>query len=184
MKKIIAITVVALGVGVMIFLTNTQKKEMNFAPSLEINTNIMKITSSAFAHNQKIPSKYTCDGDNISPPLTIEDIPANTKSMVLIVDDPDAPSGTWVHWTVWNIDPNKTEIIESNIPGVEGITSFGKPGYEGPCPPSGVHRYFFKLYALDNLLNLSTLIDASQLEQAMEGHILSQAELMGSYSRS
>ena len=160
-------------------------ERMESIPSLPITSKTMQLTSPAFSHNEAIPKKYTCDGDNINPPLTITDVPKDTKSLALIIDDPDAPMGTWVHWTVWNMDPGMTEIAENSVPnGVEGYTSSGKPGYGGPCPPSGTHRYFFKLYALDTLLDLSPRTDASQLEQAMQGHVLDSAELMGTYSRS
>lgn len=145
----------------------------------------MKLESPAFEHNQKIPSKYTCDGKNINPPLKIESVPEATKSLVLIMDDPDAPRGTWVHWTLWNISPDTKEIPENSVPAgaVQGQTSFGKPGYGGPCPPSGTHRYFFKLYALDATLELSPQADRATLETAMEGRILDKAELIGLYSR-
>lgn len=145
----------------------------------------MKIASSAFQNNQLMPAKYTCDGDNINPPLTFSDVPQGTKSLVLIVDDPDAPMGTWVHWTVWNIDPTTNEIKENSIPTgtVEGMTSFGKPGYGGPCPPAGTHHYFFKLYALNTTFSLESSSDKSQLEKAMSSHILASAELVGLYSR-
>ncbi len=145
----------------------------------------MKIESSAFQHNQFIPSQYTCQGQNINPQLTFSDVPQNTKSLVLIMDDPDATVGTWVHWTVWNINPQTKEITENNnFPGaIEGITNFGKPGYGGPCPPSGTHRYFFKLYALDTTLSIESKNSKEDLEEAMEGHILEKAELVGKYSR-
>jgi Raf kinase inhibitor-like YbhB/YbcL family protein len=145
----------------------------------------MKIESPAFENNQSILSKYTCDGENISPPLKINDVPEGTKSLVLIVDDPDAPVGTWVHWTVWNINPQTKEIPEGVEPegAVEGLTDFGSPGYGGPCPPSGKHRYFFKLYALDILLSLDSSAETKDIEEAMEGHILDKAELIGLYSR-
>lgn len=144
----------------------------------------MKITSPAFQNNTKMPSKYTCDGEEINPPLSFADIPANAKSLVLIMDDPDAPSGTWVHWILFNINPKITSVEEGSIPSEskEGITSFGKTGYGGPCPPPGTHRYFFKLYALDATLNL-TNPDKADLEKAMQGHILDSAELIGLYSR-
>lgn len=150
----------------------------------------MKITSTAFQHNGNMPGKYTCDGENISPPLSINDIPAQAKSLALIVDDPDAPIGTWVHWTVWNIDPNTTEIAENSVPkgiagtsAVEGMTSFGTTGYGGPCPPSGTHRYFFKLYALDTLLDLPASAKAGDIEKATSGHILDKTALIGLYKR-
>lgn len=145
----------------------------------------MKISSPAFEANQIIPSKYTCDGENISPPLQITDIPANAKSLVLITDDPDAPAGTWTHWTVWNILPETKEIGENSAPigAVEGVTSFGSKGYGGPCPPSGTHRYFFKLYALDKILDLPPSAKDSDIEKAMAGHILDKAEVVGLYKR-
>lgn len=145
----------------------------------------MKISSPTFEHNQNIPSKYTCDGENINPPLKFLDIPENAQSLVLISDDPDAPMGTWVHWTIWNIDPKTTEILENSVPQgvVEGTTSFGNTGYGGPCPPSGTHRYFFKLYALDIMLDLPISTTVQALEKAVQGHILAQAELIGLYKR-
>lgn len=156
----------------------------------------MKITSSAFENNGNIPSKYTCDGEGVNPPLSFSEIPATAQSLVLIVDDPDAPSGTFVHWTVWNIDPKTTGIAENSIPAgaTQGMTSYGKEGYGVPCPPisgsasggqmppSGVHRYFFKLYALDTKLYLPA-VRADSLEKAMIGHTLAQAEIIGLYSR-
>lgn len=145
----------------------------------------MKITSPAFTHNEKIPAKYTCDGEDKSPPLKIAGVPANALSLVLISDDPDAPMGTWVHWLVWNLEPSVVEISENTVPsgGVEGTTSWKRTGYGGPCPPSGIHRYFFKIYALDCKLDLKPRADIVDLERAMEGHVLDQAELIGLYSR-
>jgi len=145
----------------------------------------MKILSPAFEANQTIPPKYTCDGENINPPLQIYDVPAGAKSLVLIFDDPDAPMGTWVHWTIWNIPPETKEIGKNSAPigVVEGMTSFGKKGYGGPCPPSGTHRYFFKLYALDKALDLPPSAKASDIEKAMTGHILDKTELIGLYQR-
>lgn len=144
----------------------------------------MKITSSAFENNGNILSKYTCDGEGVNPPLSFSEIPATAQSLVLIVDDPDAPSGTFVHWTVWNIDPKTTGIAENSIPAgaTQGMTSYGKEGYGVPCPPTGVHRYFFKLYALDTKLYLPA-VRADSLEKAMIGHTLAQAEIIGLYSR-
>ncbi|MBI4235192.1 YbhB/YbcL family Raf kinase inhibitor-like protein [Candidatus Peregrinibacteria bacterium] len=145
----------------------------------------MEITSPAFNNNEKIPSKYTCDGAGLSPPLKISNVPQEAKSLVLISDDPDAPMGTWVHWLVWNIDPKIFEITENNVPSdaVQGTTSFGNSVYGGPCPPSGVHRYFFKLYALDTMLDLSSSTQKADLESAMENHILNRAEIIGLYQR-
>jgi Raf kinase inhibitor-like YbhB/YbcL family protein len=149
----------------------------------EIGEEAMKIESPAFGPDETIPAKYTCDGENINPQLDISGIPADAVSIVLIVDDPDAPVGTWVHWTVWNIDPGTEEIAENSVPGssVEGVTDFGVPGYGGPCPPSGKHRYFFKVYALDTTLDLDTNATAKDVEDAMQDHILDSAELIGLY---
>ena len=145
----------------------------------------MKIESSAFKNGELIPSRYTCDADNVSPPLLISDVPAGSKSLALIMDDPDAPGGTWVHWTVWNIDTETSEIAEASLPenAIEGTTSFGVPGYGGPCPPSGIHRYFFKLYALDTLLQLPPETTIDGLEKVMNGHTIAEASYMGRYNR-
>lgn len=146
----------------------------------------MNITSTEFKDQGMIPAKYTCDGENINPPLTFMGIPSEAKSLVLIVDDPDAPGGTWLHWTVWNIDPASSGIEEGSTPSgsIEGVTDFGKPGYGGPCPPSGTHRYFFKLYALDINLDLDASASMEDLISAMEGHVLQDSELIGLYERS
>jgi Raf kinase inhibitor-like YbhB/YbcL family protein len=143
------------------------------------------ISSTAFGHNDKIPGKYTCDSNNINPPLKIDGVPGPSKSLALIVDDPDAPVGTWVHWVVWNISPGTVEIKENSVPekSVQGVNDFKKHEYGGPCPPWGQHRYFFKLYALDTVLNISPDSKKADLEKAMKGHIISQAELMGLYKR-
>lgn len=145
----------------------------------------MKILSPVFNHNSAIPSLYTCDGENINPPLMFEDVPTEAQSLVLISDDPDAPAGTWVHWTVWNISPSTKDIKENACPkeAVEGITSFGTTGYGGPCPPSGEHRYFFKLYALDTILDLGPETDKERLEESIQGHVIGQCEIIGLYSR-
>lgn len=145
----------------------------------------MKIISSAFENNGRIPSKYTCNGENINPPLEIVDVPENTKSLLLIVDDPDAPMGTWVHWVVININPDITEIKENSVPdgGMEANTTFGKPGYGGPCPPGGTHRYFFKLYALNKMLEIDKSRDKESVLIQMEGSILASAELIGFYGK-
>src|SRR3972149_12152740 len=133
----------------------------------------MEIESPVFKNNKLIPSKYTCDGENVNPPLLIDDVPENAKSLVLIVDDPDASRGTFVHWTVWNIDPHIKEIKENSRPqnAVEGRTDFGRSGYGGPCPPSGTHRYFFHIFALDTALSLPPAAAAKQFKAAMQGHI-------------
>ena len=144
----------------------------------------LQITSPAFQNNGHIPSQYTCDGEDINPPLMIANIPQGTKSIALICDDPDA-SGTWVHWVVWNIDPNVKEIKEDTVPtgAVEGLNDFRKHAYGGPCPPSGTHRYFFKVYALDTMLDISPNSTKADLEQAMKGHILAEGQFVGLYKR-
>ncbi len=148
-------------------------------------TEALRISSSAFENNGGIPAKFTCDGRDINPPLAIAGVPASAKSLALIVDDPDAPSGMWVHWVVWNIDPKAAEIAENSVPkgAVQGINDFRKHAYGGPCPPSGTHRYFFKLYALDTQLSLGTNAGKKDLEKAMQGHIISQAQIIGTYKR-
>lgn len=147
--------------------------------------NAMTITSPAFEDNGDIPARYTCDGKDINPPLKFGNIPAGARSLALIVDDPDAPGGIWVHWVVWNIDPGTVEIGENTVPkgSVQGVNDFEKRDYGGPCPPSGTHRYFFKLYALDTLLNFSSDAGKAGLEKAMEGHILAKAQIVGLYKR-
>lgn len=145
----------------------------------------MELTSSTFENNSLIPPKYTCDGDNISPPLDISNVPNNAQSLALVIDDPDAPGGDWVHWLVWNINPSLEKIPEGEAPenSVQGTTDFGRSEYGGPCPPSGTHRYQFKLYALDTNINLDSAAKKADLEAAMEGHILDQAILVGLYQR-
>lgn len=151
----------------------------------------MQISSTAFSNKEQIPVKYTCDGNNISPPLTIENVPENAKSLVLIVDDPDAPGGKFVHWVVYNIPVDRTQLDENtgaNTPklksgGLQGKNSFGEVGYGGPCPPSGEHRYFFKLYALDKDLDLSPGASKEEVIKSMTGHMLDESQLIGLYKR-
>lgn len=142
----------------------------------------MKLTSPDFKHNERMPKKFTCDGTDTNPSLIIENIPEKTKSLALIVDDPDAPAKTWVHWVMFDIAPIAS-IAENSAPGKQGRNDSGKNNYEGPCPPSDTHRYFFKIYALDAMLNLKEGITKTDLERAMQGHILAQAELVGLYKR-
>ena len=142
----------------------------------------MKLTCPEFKNNGPILSKFTCDDSDVSPALIIEDIPKDALSLALIVDDPDAPAGTWVHWVVYDI-PVMTRIKENSIPGKQGANDFGRLNYGGPCPPSGTHRYFFKIYALDKQLGLPEGITKAALEKAMQGHILDRAELVGLYKR-
>ena len=150
----------------------------------------IKITSSAFEDGGLIPTKYTCDGADISPPLQWDAVPEGTLSIALICDDPDAPMGTFVHWVLFNLPPDTKELAEG-FPDDEtladgtrqGITGFGKTGYGGPCPPSGTHRYFFEIYALDTKFDMAAIADKPQLLKAMEGHILGQGQLVGKYKR-
>jgi Raf kinase inhibitor-like YbhB/YbcL family protein len=146
----------------------------------------MKITTPAFQEGGNIPSKFTCDGSDANPPLRFEGAPAEAKSLALIVDDPDAPSGLFTHWLIWNIDPKTTAIDENSAPpnAIQGKNDFGKSGYGGPCPPSGTHRYFFKVFALDRKLELPAGSKRAQLDAQMRGHVIAQGELMGRYSRS
>lgn len=145
----------------------------------------LKISSPAFAQNGEIPAKYTCDGADLSPPLQIENVPGGAKSLALIVDDPDAPAGTWAHWVVWNIPAATSRIGENAVPpgAGQGKTDFGRNNYGGPCPPSGTHRYFFKLYVLNALLDLGPATTKKGLERAMEGHVIAKAELIGLYGK-
>ncbi|MEK7571787.1 MAG: YbhB/YbcL family Raf kinase inhibitor-like protein [Patescibacteria group bacterium] len=147
----------------------------------------MKIISPAFADNTPIPSQYTCDGANINPPLSFTDVPSGAQSLVLIVDDPNSLSGDWVHWILYNISPSTVTIPEHISDGVaeQGITSFGAAAYGGPCPPSGNHRYLFRLYALDVMVTVQPgeSVDKTLLEEKMQGHILDTAQLIGLYAR-
>ena len=145
----------------------------------------LRIASTSFKHNDHIPSKYTCDGADVNPPLAISGIPPKTQSLALIVDDPDAPRGTWVHWVLWNIPADVKDIKEDSVPAgaSQGMNDFRKVTYGGPCPPSGTHRYFFKLYALETELTLGPDTTKAGLEAAMEGHILDKVEMIGLYQR-
>ncbi len=154
-------------------------------PSEAQTMSTLTLSSPAFKHNEHIPSKFTCDGADVNPQLLIGNVPPGTKSLALIVDDPDAPRGTWVHWVVWNIAPDSKEIKEGTVPAGahQGMNDFRQLDYGGPCPPSGTHRYFFKIYALDSVLSLGANTSKANLERAMEGHILARAELVGLYQR-
>ncbi|WP_340820609.1 YbhB/YbcL family Raf kinase inhibitor-like protein [Methanolobus sp. WCC4] len=143
----------------------------------------LTVTSPAFDNGAMIPEIYTCDSDNINPSLDVWGIPDGVPSLLLIMDDPDAPSGTFTHWVVWNIRPDEV-IKEDSIPGVEGVNDAGTSSYVGPCPPSGTHRYFFKFYALDTELDLEGGSELSTVEDAMDGHVVAYGELVGLYRRS
>lgn len=143
------------------------------------------VASPAFAGGGAIPARYSCDGADHNPPLRFDRVPAAARSLALIVDDPDAPAGTWVHWVVWNIPPEIRELGENSLPAgaVEGRNSWQRNRYGGPCPPSGTHRYFFKLYVLDTILALGPATTAAELERVMAGHVIGRGELMGTYRR-
>lgn len=150
----------------------------------------MRISSPVFEHEGSIPAKYTCEGENVSPPLVFSDVPDRAKSLVLIMEDPDVPKelrqdGMWDHWIVFNIDPMTRDVAEaSDPPGTLGVNTRGENAYGGPCPPDGEHRYFFKLYALDAELSLPTGAAKAQVEMAMQEHVLASAQLMGRYVKS
>ncbi|MBD3264077.1 MAG: YbhB/YbcL family Raf kinase inhibitor-like protein [Candidatus Omnitrophica bacterium] len=143
----------------------------------------MRLSSPEFRHNQMIPKKFTCQGEDLSPALVLEDVPPEARSLVLIVDDPDAPMKTWVHWVVYNIPPSVSRIEEGSVAGKQGVNDFNRTNYGGPCPPSGTHRYFFKAYALDTELDLDEGKSKAEVEKAMEGHVIQQAELIGLYRK-
>lgn len=145
----------------------------------------MKVTSSAFQEGGTIPEKFSKNGQNVSPELRIEGIPAEAKSLALIVDDPDAPVGLFTHWLAWNIDPRTTDIAEGSVPdgAVQGKNDFGESGYGGPQPPSGTHRYYFKVLALDNTLDLKPGAKRKEVDAAIKGHVVGQGQLMGRYSK-
>ncbi len=150
----------------------------------------LSVSSPAFMAGQPIPSRYSCKGEDVSPPLTWSGAPPQTRAFALIMDDPDAPMGTWVHWVIFNIPAGASGLAEA-LPregrlsdgSLQGRNSWGRIGYNGPCPPSGTHRYFFKLYALDTALTLPAGADKGQLLSAMQGHILAQGEWMGTFSK-
>ena len=190
MKSLSLITLFIL-LSIIIYGCTTQQEEVigRGTPVPIQGVEKMKLTSPAFEHNQAIPPEYTCDGSDTSPELNIEDVPENTKSLVLINDDPDVPKeirpdGLWVHWVVWNI-PAETKNIPKGIEpaGVGGNSNFGRTGYGGPCPPDKEHRYFFKLYALDISLDIPEGSTKEVLEKAMKGNIIEQTELMGLYEK-
>ena len=142
----------------------------------------LKISSSAFKPNGYIPVKYTCKGEDVNPPLDISGTPAHASCLALIIDDPDASGGTWLHWTVWNI-PVTHHILEDDIPGQQGRNDFGRNAYGGPCPPSGAHRYLFRVFALDEVLDLAEGASRQELETAMVGHIIGYGELVGLFKK-
>lgn len=149
---------------------------------IQVDLKALSITSPAFKPGGSIPSRYTCEGEDVSPPLVIRNIPSEAKSLVLIVEDPDAPRGTWLHWLVWNI-PVVGQIHENEIPGEQGMNDFGRIDYGGPCPPSGTHRYYFNVYALNTLLDLPEGCSQDKVRKAMEAHVIAHGELVGLYRK-
>jgi Raf kinase inhibitor-like YbhB/YbcL family protein len=143
----------------------------------------LMVESNAFCQGGYIPKRYSCEGENINPPIEVNGFPEETQTLAIIVEDPDAPRGIFDHWLVWNIPSNEQPIAENSILGVSGRNSFGKKGYDGPCPPFGSHRYFFKVYALDTSLNLPAGSDKKALKAAMQNHILDSGELMAYYRK-
>jgi Raf kinase inhibitor-like YbhB/YbcL family protein len=166
-------------------------KPISFALAIFVGTILsmnaassISVTAPAFQAGGDIPPKFTCNGTNVNPALKINGVPNAAKSLALIVDDPDAPRGLFTHWIVWNIDPKTTDIAENSAPagGIQGTNDFGKRNYGGPCPPSGTHRYFFKVFALDTKLDLKPSARRAELDAAMRGHTLAQGELMARYT--
>lgn len=188
MNKLIIIVIVIV-LGFAVFLLIGVPSSNNGVAPLEPNTpsKIMslQLSSPAFADSASIPEKYTCDEADVNPPLIIEGVPEGTQSLVLIVHDPDAPAGDWVHWVLANIPPETTIIDEDAVPEgtIQGMTSFGESNYGGPCPPSGTHRYQFRLYALDTIFKLTSETTREDLESLMEGHIIDETLLTGVYER-
>lgn len=181
----LAFGLLILAVALAIMIGQTFRREV---PSVEpavqtVDGAKLALTSTAFESEQPIPAVYTCNGANINPPLSIENPPGNAKEFVIIVHDPDAGDGNWVHWTVWNIPLDTTSIAEHSFPPevTQGTTSFGTAGYGGPCPPngSGMHRYIFELYALNDTLNLSSTTSRDELVAAMNGKVLARTQLVG-----
>lgn len=179
MKKFIIILILVGIFALPLCMKKEPKKEV-----IEMQIKEIKVSSPAFGHMQRIPKKYTCDGNDISPPLKFENIPENAESLAIIVDDPDAPIGTFTHWVAWNLDTAIVELEENARVDFEGVNDFGRLGYGGPCPPRGSeHRYFFKVYALDKKLELNKGASKEELEKAMKGHVIAKGELVGLYGR-
>ncbi|MFZ5980533.1 MAG: YbhB/YbcL family Raf kinase inhibitor-like protein [Candidatus Zixiibacteriota bacterium] len=187
MLKNLAICIMLILLAVACGQSDNQQKQSKDTGGYDM---VLKLTSTAFEEGGMIPARFTCDGEDVSPSLSWSETPERTKSFALICDDPDTPMGTWIHWVLYNLPPDVTELAEA-IPSSDplesgarqGVTSFGRPGYGGPCPPSGTHRYFFKLYALDTVLNLEKTATSQDLLEAMKGHILAAGQLMGRYKR-
>lgn len=190
-RLFLIIIIILIIIGILFFnhnnyLTDKQSTKIKLNELVDnTNSKNMKISSPAFENNNPIPKRYTCDGENINPPLLFEDVPLQTQSLILIIDDPDAPIGTFLHWLVFNIPP-KTRLIEENsVPSgaIVGKNDFNQNKYSGPCPPSGEHRYFFHLYALDTLLDLKENANLTEIKANIRDHLLAEAELIGLYQR-
>jgi Raf kinase inhibitor-like YbhB/YbcL family protein len=183
-KKILVALLILMAVSGLIAAKGAVKKKGAAMPSIVVD-------SPAFGQKQPIPQRYTCDGEDMSPPLAWKNVPPGSKSIVLISDDPDAPSGDWVHWVVYDLSPEIDSLPEHIATtdtilggkGKQGRNDFRRIGYGGPCPPSGTHRYFFKIYALDMLLDLPAGKSKKEIEHAMKGHVVAQGELIGTYQR-
>jgi Raf kinase inhibitor-like YbhB/YbcL family protein len=191
MKKLLVIFIIlvilAVG-GFFIYKYSGQTKTTFSEPEANNQTNTttaMTISSPAFLDGQSIPKQYTCDGDGINPPLEFSGVPAEAKSLALLLEDPDAPGGTWIHWLMWNISPSTNQIAENSVPqeATQGQGSSGQNVYGAPCPPSGIHHYIFTVYALSSELSLPSYSTSTNLQSAMQDHIISQAQLTGLYGR-
>lgn len=191
MKKLV-ILLAALGLFAGVFLLLRKPAEATPPSGEETSLGVsvatsspLSLLSSAFGSGERIPEKYTCDGANVSPPLSVRNVPDDAKSLVIIFDDPDSKPTPWVHWTLWNVSPTTTEISENSIPwgAIQGLTSFKNNKYGGSCPPRGVHHYSFRLYALSSLVDLPSSSSAEKLREAIDPHVLARSELVGLYSR-
>jgi Raf kinase inhibitor-like YbhB/YbcL family protein len=190
MKKflLIIIFIIILGLGVFLLYKYSGRKTTSFTSpdQSKINTTTpMTISSPAFLDSQAIPKQYSCDGDGTNPPLAFSNIPAETKSLALLVEDPDAPTPPWIHWVMWNISPATTQISENSVPtgAMQGQGSSGQNVYGSLCPPSGLHHYIFIVYALDTTLTIPSYSTADNLKSAMQGHVIEQTQLTGTYTR-
>lgn len=181
MKKLVFSAFASLFLFLIIFSVGC--KNQSTQTTMEVSE--MKISSPSFSNMEKIPSKFTCDGEDINPEIIISEIPRRAKSLAIIMDDPDSPSGNFLHWIAWNIplSGETTIIAEGSEPGIQGRNDFGELGYGGPCPHTGEHRYVFRIYALDAMLSLKEGSSRKDLEKAMAGHIIGKAELVGKYKR-
>lgn len=177
-KIFVIVVIIGIAVFIYLFRTGVFKREAEVIPN-----QMVKISSPAFGEGMDLPDKYTCKGENINPPLIIENVPKAAKSLVLVVEDPGAPAGVFTHWLVWNISPGVKQIAENSVPrnGIVGTNDFGNQKYNGPCPPSGSHRYFFRVYVLDAVLNLSGGVRRSVLNGEIKNHIIDRIEMVAIY---